>query len=208
MKIELMDYKNLGTVWLWLGIVVLMLNFVFVGATGWAFAYGLVYGLGFLAVGIMLSSDKGMLIGGVCAGLIGLSAVLMSSGTEFLSPWSTAILSVILFAVVVASEMGYLEWGGKSEYAKYATLVAFAAWMLWPLNYFYLRVTNAMPLPMETLLYHGGIMLLAGLDFITFLGLIKFKQYHMLRMLFAVAAILGAVLLTMVLGWGLALAPQ
>ena len=209
MEIELTNYKNLGTVWIWLGIVTLLLNFAVVGITSWAFCWGLPLSLGFLAVGMILSSEKGGLLAGVCAGLIGLLAVLMdATGGQFLAATSTAVFSVILFALVLLNEFGYVELGGKSPYAKYATLVALAAWFLWPLIYFYQRVMHAMPLPMETLLYHGGLMLLAGLDFITFLGLIKFKQYHALRAVFAVGAILGAVLLTVVLGWGLTLAPK
>ena len=213
MKIELTNYKNLGTVWLWLGIAVLVLNFAVVGMASSGFWYGLVYGLGFLAVGLVLSAGKGGVLGGVCAGLIGLIAVFNDATlSQYIAVPPTAIFSVILFALVLANELGYVGWGGNHEYAKYATLSAFAAWFLWPLIYFYQRwtlgpayygVTNQLPL--ETLLYHGGIMLLAGLDFITVLGAVKFKQYHTLRAVFVALAILGAVLVTMELGWPLTL---
>jgi len=212
MKIELTNIKNLGTVWLWLGIAVLVLNFAVVGVANSAFWYGLVYGLGFLAVGIVLSA-KASALAAVCAGLIGLIAVFNDATlSQYIAIPPTAIFSVVLFALVLASEFGYVGWGGKSESAKYATLAAFAAWFLWPLIYFYQRwtlgpayygVTNQLPL--ETLLYHGGIMLLAGLDFITVLGAVKFKQYHTLRAVFVALAILGAVLVTMELGWSLTL---
>jgi len=209
MNIELTNYKNLGTVWLWLGIVELLLDFFVVGVARWEFTYGLVYGLGFLAVGIMLSSEKGGLVGGVCAGLIGLFAVLMeASAGGFLAGASGAVLSVVLFLCVLLNEMGYLEWGEQTSYAKYATLVSFAAWFIWPLLYFYQRWIHASPIGLETILYHGGIMLLAGLDFFTFVGAVKFKEYHTVRALFALMAIFGAVLVTMVLGWGLTLAPS
>ncbi|MEM3622813.1 MAG: hypothetical protein QXR76_03465 [Candidatus Bathyarchaeia archaeon] len=208
MKIELTNIKNLGTVWLWLGIAVLLLDFVAVGVSRWEFSYGLMYGLGFLAVGVMLSSEKGGLIGGVCAGLIGLFAVLVeASGGTFLAATSGAVLSVVLFFLVVANETGYIEWGGKTEYAKYATLMAFAVWFIWPLTYFYNRWLYSTPVTFETILYHGGIMLLAGLDLLTFIGAVKFKEYHTVRALFALMAVFGAVLLTTVLGWGLTLKP-
>jgi hypothetical protein len=51
-------------------------------------------------------------------------------------------------------------------------------------------------------------MLLAGFDFVTFVGAVKFKEYHTVRALFALMAIFGAVLVTTVLGWGLTLARQ
>jgi len=209
MGIELTNYKNLGTVWLWLGIVVLLLDVLAVGVARWEFSYGLVYGLGFLAVGLMLSSEKGGVLGGICAGLIGLFAVLMEAtwgGPSAAA--SNAVFSFVLFLIVLLNEMGYLNWGGQTSYAKYATMVSFAAWFVWPLLYFYQRWAHALPVPLETMLYHGGIMLLAGLDLITFAGSIKFNGYHELRVLFALMAIVGAVLLTTVLGWGLTLVPQ
>jgi len=209
MNIELTNYKNPGTVWLWLGLVVLLLDIFAVGMARWEFTYGLVYALGFLAVGIMLSSDRGGVIGGVCAGLIGLFAVLMeASAGGFLAGASGAVLSFVLFLAVLLNEMGYLEWGGQTSYAKYATLIAFAAWFTWTLLYFYQHWVHALPIGLETILYHGGIMLLAALDLATFAGAVKFKEYHTVRLLFALMAIFGAVLLTTVLGWGLTLAPQ
>lgn len=208
MDIELTNIKNLGTVWLWLGIVVLLLDLFVVGMANSAFANGLLYAFGFLAVGIMLSSEKGGVLGGISAGLIGLLAVLIEATQGgFLAAGSGAVLSVILFLAVLLNEMGYLEVAGQTTYAKYATLMAFAVWFLWPLTYFYNRWTGGLPITLETMLYPGGIMLLAALDLFTFVGAVKFKQYHTLRAIFAALAILGAVLLTVVLGWGLTLAP-
>jgi hypothetical protein len=189
--------------------VVLLLDVLAVGVARWEFSYGLVYGLGFLAVGLMLSSEKGGVLGGICAGLIGLLVVLMqASATSFLAGVPSVVLSFILFLAVLLDEMGFLGWGGQTSYAKYATMVSFAAWFIWPLLYFYQRWALALPVPLETILYHGGIMLLAGLDLITFVGSIKFEWYHELRAFFALMAIVGAVLLTTVLGWGLTLQPQ
>jgi len=203
---DITDYKNPGTVWLWLGLAVLLLDLFAVGAARWEFSYGLVYAFGFLAVGMMLSSERGGVIGGVCAGLIGLLAVLMeASGGGALAASSGAVLSVVLFFAVLLDEMGYLEWGRQTSYARYATLIAFAAWFLWTLTYFYNRWIHTLPVTWETALYHGGIMLLAGLDLVTFVGTVKFEYYHLLRVLFAVCAIIGAALLTTVLGWGLTL---
>jgi hypothetical protein len=209
MGIELTNYKNLGTVWLWLGIVVLLLDVLAVGVARWEFPYGLVYGLGFLAVGVMLSSEKGGVLGGICAGLIGLFAVWNDATLSgFIGLPFVPALSAVLFIGVLASETGYLKWGEKTSYAKYATLVALAAWFVWPLIYFYQRWVHAWPITLETMMYHGGLMLLAGLDLITFVGSIKFEWYHELRLFFALMAIVGAVLLTTVLGWGLTLQPQ
>jgi hypothetical protein len=200
----LTDWKgNLGTVWLWLGVVLLLIDFLVTGVSSWMFWYGLVYSLGFLGVGIILSSKKTSSIAAVSAVIIGLTATALSSAW-IVSSLATA-LTVILFLVLLANEIGLLEWGGKSEYTKYATLAVFGAWFLWPLLYFYQRWQLGMPLPGQTIMYHGGVMLLAGVDFVTFLQASKMKNVALLRLLLVAVAIIGAVLLTVVLGWGLSL---
>lgn len=208
MNLELTNIKNLGTVWLWLGMVTLALNLAVVGINRWEFSYGLVYTLGFLAVGIMLSSEKSGLLSGICAAFIGIFSVLIQvTLADVNAATSYAILSVVLFIVVLLNEMGYIEWGEKSTYAKYATLVAFVAWFIYPFTYFWQRVSLGLPLNLETIMFHGGVMLLSGLDFLTFAGTIKFKEYYTIRALLVCITILGAVLLTAVLGWGLTLTP-
>lgn len=206
MQIELTNIKNLGTVWLWLGIITLILNFAFVGVSRWEFPYGVVYSLGFLAVGIILSSKEAGLISAVCASLIGVFAFLIQATLAYYTiAIAYAVISVILFLLVLI--LSYFEWGEQASYAKYATLAACTMWLLYPLTYFYQRLTLHMLLPYETIMFHGGIMLLAGVELFTFLGAVKFKGYSTVRTGLAGIAILGAVLLTAVLGWGLLLAP-
>ncbi|RLI43681.1 hypothetical protein DRO59_00320 [Candidatus Bathyarchaeota archaeon] len=201
----LSDWKgNLGTLWLWLGIVTLLLNIGVVGVESWTFAYGLLYSLGFLAVGLVLSKEEPGLLASTFAAIIGVLAVWVQLGLAGQAEASTiGTVSVLMFLVFLACEM--VEVGGRAPYARYAVLAALLAWFLFPASYFYQRITLGMPLPAATILYHGGIMLLALLDFITFLGAVDFEQRENLRLLFAFLAIIGAFWLTAVLGWGLQL---
>ena len=201
----LTDWKgNMGTIWLWLGVITLLLNIGVVGVERWEFAYGLLYSLGFLAVGLVLSKEEPGLLASIFAAIIGVVAVwvqLEPAGSAEASTYG--IVSALLFFMFLVSEA--VKIGGSASYARYAVLAALLAWFLFPASYFYQRITLGMELPAATILYHGGIMLLALLDFITFLGAVDFEQRENLRLLFAFLAIIGAFLLTAVLGWGLQL---
>lgn len=198
------DWKSTGTFWLWLGIIAFLLNLFWIGASRFEFPYGLTYALGFIAIGIVLShTDKGKdeatIFGSFAAMLIGIIAVLV----EVLGAMSSAVLSVLLFIVVLAAEFGHL--GKRLPQAKYATIAVFGAWFIWPVMYFYGRFVGALPLNLNTVMYHGGIMLLALIDAITFLGAWKFKYRDESRLLFFAIAALGMLLTVAVLGWGLQL---
>jgi len=203
------DWKSTGTFWLWLGIVAFLLDLLVVGVSRWEFPYGLTYALGFIAIGIVLShtdrgKDEATVFGSFSAMLIGLIAVLVEiTGGTFLGAMSGAVISVFLFIVVLVAELGHL--GKRLPQAKYATIAVFGAWVIWTLVYLIGRFTLSYLLNLPTIMYHGGIMVLAFVDGITFLGAWKFKYREETRLLFFVVALLGLVLTVGVLGWGLQL---
>lgn len=210
--------ENAGMFWLWLGIALFLLNLFVVGPLRWEFAYGLTYALGFMAIGLVLShtdkqGDEATVLGSIFAALIGALAVLVEmTGGTFLAAASGAVISSILFVAVLIFEAGIFGKWGRQSSVKYVTLGAILLWFLWPLPYFWMRYsTYHLPIPTETILYHGGIMLLAFIDLITVAGLVKFdKEDNVrsgLRALFFAVAIIGALLTVGVLGWGLTLAP-
>jgi len=205
----LTDWKgNVGTLWLWVGVALLLLNVFVVGIARWEFWYGLTYCLGWIGLGVVLSVGKPGLLGAVCAALGGVLAVVLNlQALSFITSQMTTGLSVVLFAGVVLSESDVLKFGGRRPEAKYLTLLAFGSSALFGLLYFYNFLTLGLPLTYQTVMYHGGIMMLAGFDFVTVLGAVKFGASSKIRLLLAAVTIFGAVLLTGVLGWGLTLTP-
>jgi len=197
--------NNAGTVWLWIGITLLACNFAFVGMARWEFTYGLVYSLGFIALGAVLTIRNPTMLGGITAGLIGLIAVALTMNLlAMLTPTIAMMLAIVLFAAFVLAESKIIPHGGTPPAAKYAVMLALGAEVLFPFLYFYGRLfVSNLPLPMETIAYHGGIMLLAGMDFFTGIGAVKFKYRNELRIVFALMTIIGALLLTGVKHWGL-----
>jgi len=195
-----------GTIWLLLGTMLFLLDIIVVGFSRWEFPYGLVYALGAIGVGLVMNSDKPSLLGAVCAAINGaLAAWIQIELTSFATAQIYAIISVFLLLFVILCELEYLAIGGKTKSAKYIVMVALLAWFLFPATYFLQRIRLGMPLPTETILYHGGIMLLAFVDFLAMLGVTSFKETKALRWILAFLAIIGAILLTAVLGWGLQL---
>jgi len=201
------DIEKEGTLWLILGAMLLILDIVVVGLNRWEFPYGLVYAIGAIGVGLVMNSDRPSLLAAVCAAVNGaLAAWIQVELTYYTVAQTYAVISVFLLLFVVLSEAGYLIVGGKTGSAKYIVMVALLAWFLFPATYFLQRIRLGMPLPTETILYHGGIMLLAFVDFLAMLGVTSFKETKTLRWILAFLAIIGAILLTAVLGWGLRLA--
>ena len=195
-----------GTIWLLLGAMLFLLDILVVGVSRWEFPYGLVYALGAIGVGLVMNSDKPSLLGAVCAAINGaLAAWIQIELTSYAVAQTYAVISVFLLIFVILSELEYLTIGGKTKSAKYIVMVALLAWFLFPAIYFLQRLRLNMPLPAETILYHGGIMLLAFVDFLAMLGLVSFKQTNTIRWILACIAMIGAILLTAVLGWGLRL---
>jgi len=191
--------NNQGAVWIWLGVLVLLFNHVVLGMGNPNYMAGLLSGLGFLSVGIVLSSARAGFLASICAALIGLLAVAVQTGWAQLGTGLT--FSVLLFIGLLLNELGVLELG-RSSAAKYAMLTAIGAWFLCSLLY----LTQSWPnVPFEVLLYRGGIMLLAGVDFLSFLGAWTFNHYEEARLLLALVAIAGAYATVAMLGVGLSL---
>jgi hypothetical protein len=208
-KKMLTDWKSIGTVWVWIGLAILALNFVFVGPSRWEFWYGLTYGAGWLALGIVLCNSSPSLLGAIGAAFAGVLAVLLNihAFATDLTAQTSATIGVVLLVAVVAAEYGLLKFGGRKPEAKYLTLLAFGASALFGVLYFYDRFSQHLPLNFQTIMYHGGIMALAGFDFITALGAaLHFKETHKIRLVLALVSIAGAALTAGQLGWGLSLA--
>lgn len=207
----LTDWKDkdkkgkVGTIWLWFGSVLLLLSFLFRDPS-W-FPNGILYALGALSVGLILSDEKPSIIASLLAVFTVLLAVPFQLPYDTLSITSAVVLAVIMFVGILLLEFEVLKFGGYAGFAKYATMGALSIWALWPALYFYTRFTQDWAIPLETMLYHGGIMVLAGLDLVTLLGALKFNRLKELRVLLVLVAIVGAVLLTGSLGWGLQLSP-
>jgi len=205
-----MDIKGAGK-WALLSVVYLILALAFLWGR-WEFAYAIPYILGFASVAIVLSSDEPELIAAMCAALIGLTSVAISEPISGLLASSAAWISGVLFAILLLNEFGvFKEYSPYStKTAKYLVLVSFLAWFFWALNYFISRIiywpTPTAGLPFETVLNHGGIMLLALNEALALLG-IKYKNQEVVSVIFALIAILGAFLLVTQLGWGLHLLP-
>jgi hypothetical protein len=208
----LKDWKgNLGTLWIWIGVALLLVNVFIVGIGNWAFWYGLTYCLGWIGLGIVLAIPKARVLSALCAALgafLGVMLVLQPWVSYFtsISAEMAAGLSVVLFAGVVLSESNVVKFGGYHSEAKYITLLALGASALFGSIYLYNRITLGWaPFNYQTVMYLGGITLLSGFDFVTVLGAVKVGAASKIRLALAALAISGAILLTYVLDWGLTL---
>jgi len=195
-----------GTLWIILGVITFLLNLIAVGIERWEFPYGMVYALGFLAVGLTLNIAEPSLITALSSTIIGMLATWIQISLAYYTEAQTyAAISMALLFIAILGELFSLI---RTPTAKYAAIASLLSWFLFPATYFYQRITLNMPLPIETILYHGGVMLLSLIDAIALMGALKFEQTKEIRLITAIAAIIGATLLTVVLGWGLQIYPQ
>ena len=205
-KVISLEIEKEGTLWLLLGALLFLLDIIVVGINRWEFPYGLVYAIGAIGVGIVMNSDRPSLLGAACAAINGALATWIQIELTYYTVAQTyAVISVFLLLFVILCELEYLAIGGKTKSAKYIVMVALLAWFLFPATYFLQRIRLGMPLPAATILYHGGIMALAFVDFLAMLGVTSFRETKTLRWVLAFITIIGAILLTVVLGWGLQL---
>ncbi len=206
---KLTDIRGAGK-WAMLSAVYLILALWFLWGR-WELSYAIPYVLGFAAIAIVLSAedDEPGLIASLCAALIGLASVAISEPIGGLQSSSAAWISGVLFVGLLLNEFKVVEVGGHQKVARYLLLVSFLAWFFWALNYFISRLvywSGLTGLPLETVLNHGGIMLLALNEALALLG-IEYKNQNVVSVVFALVAILGAFLLVSQLGWGLHLLP-
>lgn len=208
----LTDWRhNLGTLWFWLGVILIAFDFIWVGINRFEFPYGLVYGLDFIVVGLVLGAQKPKVLTGLVAAALGFLVVISeASAWTALSVTTAEIITFLLFGLVVVVEMGWINIGGQAlKEAKYMSLITIFAWVAWPAMYFYNRLMSngALPLTLETVTYHGGIMAFAAVDLITFFGAWKIlgKRYPYVRLLLFLVGVFGAYLTVGVAGWGLSL---
>ncbi|MGB9774729.1 MAG: hypothetical protein ACPL4I_12040 [Bacteroidota bacterium] len=207
---KIADIRGAGK-WALLAVVYALLAFAYLQGR-WEIWYAVPYILGFASVAFVLTEEKPKLVTSLCAALIGVLSVVASgySSTGALGPGqivqtqSIAVITVVLFAVLLVSEFGFIDIGGKSSATRYLVLAAFLAWAIWAFDYFRLRMLYGLPIPLETVLNHGSIMLLGVNEALKMVG-VKYEYQDELSVLFALAACLGAVLLVASLGWGLGL---
>lgn len=186
-----------------LGITYILISFFVIGTTQWEFPYGILYGLGFFAVAIVLAAKKiGFLAGLMGAMVPGFATFVSTGGFEAnAGMW----VGFIGFAVLLANEYGVIEWQKRTVGAKYLVFAPLIFWLIWAFSYFWIRFTQGWEMPIATILNHGGIALLS-LDAILYLSGILKKTQQWLKWIGLGAAVMGAIWLTAILGWGLQLA--
>jgi len=200
------DVENQGSIWIWIGIAAILINLVFVGTSRWEFAYGVIYAFGFLTLGLALSmEDKGMIASASAAIIALLAFILQVTSISIETVKIYAVVSGFLFAA--ALYVAFLKQDITEDYADYTLTAALALWVLYALAYFANRLMRGWALPLETVLFHGGILLLASMDLLD-VGLdVDMKSYNVARLAFGAIAIIGMLLVTATLGWGLTLLP-
>jgi hypothetical protein len=216
----LTDFKNnTGTVWIWIGLALLLLNLLVWyqnnPSNNWTIYYGFAYSFGWLAVGFILSMKKPTIWGALCASFAGLFAVVLNlSALSFITDQLAAGATIVLFFVVLVIESGVMKIGKPEADSKYITMMALGASALWGIVYLYDRISGnggltPQNLPFQAIMYHGAIPLLAGLDVLTLLRTSGHKNIWKIRVTLAFVAIVGALLLTQGIGlnvpWGLTL---
>lgn len=211
---KLFNTENIAFPWAVLGVVYLLLNFLVVGADRWEFPYGIIYALGFLSIAIVLNSSRPGFIAAICATITALLGVFISTLSLFvpgasIDAWLNGLMMLngMFFIVAVLNELGYLEIGVNRPANKYYIMAPLAGWFLWGLMYFYARFTSGSTLNIPTILNHAGIMLLALFTMLRLTGGGGIRKSTMHNVVLALTAIsvLGAFIMTAVLGWGLQL---
>jgi hypothetical protein len=223
MKLEnlLWNYKKTSMYWFWLGVLEVLLDLFIVGVSRWEFPYGIAYGFGMISFALVLAhenkqGDESTFAGAILAMFAGLLIVLLEATTGgFFGAVTVAVLNVILFIGVVTFELGILKFKSlKSKYASLILIGTFLAWFVWPIVYFYQRYQMALSENINTLMYHGGISLLAGFEILAIIMQVadlkfgsgkKKDDYYGIPLLFFFVAVLGMLLTVGVLGWGLQL---
>jgi hypothetical protein len=212
-KIEdLINPKSDAFLWLFMGTLYLLLNFFVVGVGDYAFPFGLLYALGFLAVAIILAQKQVGLLSGFMAALIGLLSVFTSLVLTD-TAWFGAIMGIVCFGVLMADELKLLTFGDESKVIKYMMFAPFLMWFVWAASYFGARLSWGWPLPLATIVNHGGVLLLSFYYILWLAGAVKDKYRRGDSMRYIVylkwvgfaMAVGGALWLTVGMGWGLQL---
>jgi len=189
--------ENYGIQWLVIGVFVGLLNMALLGR--WEFFYAIPYAEGFIGLGAILIRKEAGMVGSASVAFLGMLSVLVSTG--MIDPFTVSLAGVVLLVLAA------LNIGPKTSVAKYLTLAALGAWTVWAFVYFIDRIQYGLPIPFETLLYHGGVFGLSGFDFVTMLGHWKGRGTFVVRTAFAIAIIIGAIMLVGLRHWGLQAMP-
>lgn len=199
-----------------LAAIYLAANFLVQGITHVAFTYTMVYALAFLLIGIAIqkvSSGKSMgVVFALMTLFLGILTKITSAG--YIDANSGMWLGIVFFVLALLNEYGIIETKQKIN-SRYCLIGALGGIFLFGLLYIVSRLGYfpvgptftywTGPLPMETLLNHGGITLLAGIDMLIIFGISKWDKMKLWRWIFWGVAVIGALWMLSV-NFGLTLA--
>jgi hypothetical protein len=200
----LFNVKSTALPWLVLGIVYVLLNVLAVGIARQEFQWGILYALGFVGIALVLAENSPSLISGSGVAVIGVAVVFAQLEAIPITP--ALVLGILGFMMVVAAGLDIIDYKTKGDF-RVLTLVPMFLLLAWTMLYFYGRITNPAyhgSLNLPTVLNHGGIAILCFDGILRVTG--ASKKYY-LTMIGLGAGVIGAVWLTEILGWGLALIP-
>lgn len=199
---ELFNVNGAAFPWTLLAVIYLLIDVFVIGPSDWTFPFGILYAFGFIAVSIVLAAKKVGFLAGLMAALIPGFAVFASLG-QF-DAYIGMGVSIFALVLLLFNEYEWIEWKGKTVAAKYLVFAAFLFWIIWAVSYFAARILWGWELPLATVLNHGGLFLLALDGILRLGGVVKENQW--LKWIGLGASIVGALWLTVALGWGLQLA--
>ena len=199
---KMLDFKGAGK-WTLLAATYFLLSLGFLFGR-WEFYYGMLYAVAFASIAIVLSDPKPRLIESLCAAAAGVLSVIASGYANVEAVQGMLVLDFILFAFMFMDDQMMLT--KPSRNLKYLAVAAMLAMGFWAFDYFRLRLTSGAPLPLATILNHGGVMLLSLNEALKMAGA-KYEYQEEVSVVSVAAAIIGAILLVVVEGWGLAIMP-
>lgn len=199
----LLDYRTPAGRAFILGVAYMVLTVGWL--TGrWEWWYGVAYALSFVTVGLLMASPAPGAITMLAAVANPFLSMYMS--LQGISPEFGCGIIAMLFIAALLNEKGMIEWRGRKLGGWWVATLAYIAWFLFALSYFLARIQHGWPLNLETILNHGGLLLWSLMETISLMGKTN-QQTHTLTLLSWAATIIGAVMLVLVAGWGLALIP-
>ena len=197
----LLDYRTLSGRAFILGLVYLVLTLGWL--TGrWEWWYGVAYALSFMTVALVTASTTPGTITMLAAVANPFLSMYMS--LQGISPEFGCGIIAMLFIAALLNEKGIIEWRGRQVGGWWVAALAYIAWFLFALSYFLARLQHGWPLNLETILNHGGLLVWSLMETINLMGKTN-QQTYMLTLLSWAATIIGAIMLVLVAGWGLAL---
>lgn len=200
---EIFSLKSQAFPWAVLGLIYLLLDIFVIGVARYEFPYGMAYAVSFLSIAFLLATKKADMVTGLIVGAVGVVVFIIQGAVIALSNsdiWIMMILSFLGLGVILLREMNVLKFKSKPQF-KYMTLIPFFLMLSWAGIYFGGRLALLMQLPIATIVNHGGIGILS------IYGLLSISGYkkEWLMYIGLLATAIGALWLTIGMGWGLQL---